>query len=305
MFLPWKTISSTAAALLLCCALAGCKSADEKALEQAKQQAAATGQPQQVVTNDGKGNIVTTTVQPPDPQTHQQTITQTTAPAPMGSTPGTTTTAATPMMAPGTAPGATPVPAGAAVPEPNKPIVKPADVRIPAGTNMAIRINQHISVKTTPAGSRFTGEIAEPIAVNDRVIVPRGTPVGGVVEESHKRGHFKGASILQLRLTSMTLNGTEYPLETGAFTRTKKGKGKRSAAWIGGGTGAGMLIGGLATGGVGLLVGGLSGAGAGTAVAGLTGNKDIDLPAESLVRFRLADDLSVVPPANNNAPSLQ
>ena len=209
------------------------------------------------------------------------------------------------MMAPGTAPGATPVPAGAAVPEPNKPIVKPADVRIPAGTNMAIRINQHISVKTTPAGSRFTGEIAEPIAVNDRVIVPRGTPVGGVVEESHKRGHFKGASILQLRLTSMTLNGTEYPLETGAFTRTKKGKGKRSAAWIGGGTGAGMLIGGLATGGVGLLVGGLSGAGAGTAVAGLTGNKDIDLPAESLVRFRLADDLSVVPPANNNAPSLQ
>ncbi|NUQ29398.1 MAG: hypothetical protein HOQ35_12905 [Acidobacteriaceae bacterium] len=304
MFLPRKTISSTAAALLLCCALAGCKSADEKALEQAKQQAAATGQTQQVVTNDGKGNIVTTTVQPPDPQTHQQTVTQTTVPAPAGTVPGTTTTAA-PMMAPGTAPGATPAPAGAAIPEPNKPIVKPVDVKIPAGTNMAIRINQHISVKTTPAGSRFTGEIAEPIAVNDRVIVPRGTPVGGVVEESHKRGHFKGASILQLRLTTMTLNGTEYPLETGAFTRTKMGNGKRSAAWIGGGTGAGMLIGGLATGGVGLLVGGLSGAGAGTAVAGLTGNKDIDLPAESLVRFRLADDLSVVPPANNNAASPQ
>lgn len=295
MFLSWKTISSTAAALMLCCVLAGCKSADEKALEQAKQQAAATGQPQQVVTNDGKGNTVTTTVQPPDPQTHQQTITQTTAPAPAG---GTTTTAAAPMAAPGMGPA----PTSPAAPEANKPIVKPADVRIPVGTNMAIRINQHISVKTTPAGSRFTGEIAEPITVSDRVIVPRGTPVGGVVEESHKRGHFKGASILQLRLTSMTLNGTEYPLETGTFTRTKKGKGKRSAAWIGGGTGAGMLIGGLATGGVGLLVGGLSGAGAGTAVAGLTGNKDIDLPAESLVRFRLADDLSVVPPANNAAP---
>ena len=303
MFLPWKTISSTAAALVLCGALAGCKSADEKALEQAKQQAVATGQPQQVVTNDGKGNIVTTTVQPPDPQTHQQTITQTTAPAPAGSTAGTTSTAAAPMAAPGSVSGAAPM--SPVAPEPNKPIVKPADVRIPAGTNMAIRINQHISVKTTPAGSRFTGEIAEPIAVNDRVIVPRGTPVGGVVEESHKRGHFKGSSILQLRLTTMTLNGTEYPLETGAFTRTKKGKGKRSAAWIGGGTGAGMLIGGLATGGVGLLVGGLSGAGAGTAVAGLTGNKDIDLPAESLVRFRLADDLSVVPPANNNAASQQ
>jgi len=298
MFLSRKTVSSTAAALVLCGALAGCKSADEKALEQAKQQAAATGQPQQVVTNDGKGNTVTTTVQPPDPQTHQQTITQTTTPTPAGGAAATSTTAA-PMATPGSAP-TSPV-----APEPNKPIVKPADVRIPAGTNVAIRINQHISVKTTPAGSRFTGEIAEPITVDDRVIVPRGTPVGGVVEESHKRGHFKGASILQLRLTSMTLNGTEYPLETGTFTRTKKGKGKRSAAWIGGGTGAGMLIGGLATGGVGLLVGGLSGAGAGTAVAGLTGNKDIDLPAESLVRFRLADDLSVVPPASNNTASQQ
>jgi hypothetical protein len=54
--------------------------------------------------------------------------------------------------------------------------------------------------------------------------------VSGVVAAAHRRGHFKGASILQLRLTSMTLNGTSYPLETRRLTRTKKGKGKRSAA---------------------------------------------------------------------------
>jgi hypothetical protein len=46
---------------------------------------------------------------------------------------------------------------------------------------------------------------------------------------------------------------------------------------------------------VGLLVGGLAGAGAGTAIGGLTGNRDIDIPAESVVNFRLADDLSVRP----------
>ncbi len=56
-----------------------------------------------------------------------------------------------------------------------------------------------------------------------------------------------------------------------------------------------MLIGGVATGGVGLLVGGLVGAGAGTAIAGLTGNRDIEIPSESIVRFRLADDLVVRP----------
>jgi len=53
----------------------------------------------------------------------------------------------------------------------------------------------------------------------------------------------------------------------------------------------GMLIGGIATGGTGLLVGGLAGAGAGTAAAGLTGNGDIDIPAESLVSFKLVQNL--------------
>jgi hypothetical protein len=123
------------------------------------------------------------------------------------------------------------------------------------------------------------------------VISPQGTPGGGIIDASHKRGHFKGASILELRLTSLTLNGTRYPLQTSDLTRTKKGKGKRSAAFIGGGTGLGMLIGGIASGGTGLLIGGLAGAGAGTAVGGLTGNRDIDIPSESIVRFRLADDL--------------
>jgi hypothetical protein len=54
-----------------------------------------------------------------------------------------------------------------------------------------------------------------------------------------------------------------------------------------------MLVGGVASGGVGLLVGGLVGGGAGTATAGLTGNRDLNIPAESIVRFNLADDLVV------------
>jgi hypothetical protein len=74
---------------------------------------------------------------------------------------------------------------------------------------------------------------------------------------------------------------------------SKKGKGRRSAAFIGGGSGLGMLIGGIASGGTGLLIGGLAGGGAGTAAAGLTGNRDLDIPAESIVRFRLADDLTL------------
>ena len=46
---------------------------------------------------------------------------------------------------------------------------------------------------------------------------------------------------------------------------------------------------------VGLVVGGLVGAGGGTALGGLTGNRDIVIPAESVVSFKLADDLAVQP----------
>ena len=270
--------------------LAGCTSKQDKAIEQAKKQAAATGQAQQVVSVDKNGNTTTTTVQPPVPGQTAQAVTTTTMPA--VTQPGTPPPAEGTYYQPtGTAQGqpgqAQPVPGGA-------PVIRPADVNIPAGSSLAIRINQRISVKSTPPGARFDGEVAEAwVDQNGRVILPKGTPVDGVVDSSHKRGHFKGASILQLRLTSLSLNGTRYPIETRDITRTKKGKGKRSTAMIGGGAGLGMLIGGIASGGTGLLIGGLAGGGAGTAVAGLTGNRDLDIPAESVVRFKLAEDLTL------------
>jgi hypothetical protein len=276
--------------------LTGCKSKQDAALDTAKQQAAATGQAQQVISKDKDGNLTTTTVQPPAPGQTAQSVTTTVTPA-----------AAIAPNTPATAPVATgqPVTAGqtdasgqpVAEPAPGAaPIVRPADVNIAAGTNLTIRINQHISVKSSRTGDRFDGEVAEPVlGQNNGVVIPKGAPVNGVVADSHRRGHFKGSSILELRLTYLTLNGTRYALDTRDLMRTKKGKGKRSAAIIGSGAGLGMLVGGVATGGVGLLVGGLVGAGGGTVLGGLTGNRDIEIPAESIVRFKLADDLVVQP----------
>lgn len=280
--------------------LAGCTSDQDKAIEAAKKQATATGQAQQVVSIDKNGNTTTTTVQPPAPGQTTQAVTTTTTPAPaVAGGPPVSGPANAPIGTPANAPVSGPMYAnGKAAPSGpvagGAPVIRAADVRIPAGTTLAIRINQHISVKTTPAGSRFDGELAEGyVDDNGHEILPKGTPVDGVVDASHKRGHFKGASILQLRLTALTLNGARYPIETNDLTRTKKGKGKRSVAFIGGGTGLGMLIGGLAGGGPGLLIGGLAGAGAGTAVGGLTGNRDLDIPSESIIRFRLANTLTL------------
>jgi hypothetical protein len=129
--------------------------------------------------------------------------------------------------------------------------------------------------------------------VNGVTAIPAGSRAEGVVLRSHRRGHFKGRSILQLTLTGLDVNGRHYQIDTRSLTRTKKGKGKRTAAFIGGGSGLGMLIGGVATGGVGLVIGGLSGAGAGTLGAAFTGNRDINLPAESIVRFRLSQPIQL------------
>ena len=53
--------------VLVAVILAGCSSKHEQALDQAKKQAAATGQAQQVVSVDKNGTTTTTVVQPPAP----------------------------------------------------------------------------------------------------------------------------------------------------------------------------------------------------------------------------------------------
>jgi hypothetical protein len=303
MTISGKFLKCTGALALAIALVAGCKSKEDAAIDAAKKQAVATGQAQQVVTVDKNGNTTTVTVQPPAPGQTAQATTTTVTPA-AGTAANTPASGSEAAVAPGQPAiagqngGAEPATATQppAAMAGGAPVIQPADVNVPAGTNLTIRINQHISVKSSRAGDHFDGEVVEPVGgQNGNVVIPRGTPVGGIVEVSHRRGHFRGASILELRLTSLTLNGSQYRLDTRDLTRTKKGKGKRSAAFIGGGTGLGMLVGGVATGGVGLLVGGLAGAGAGTAVGGLTGNRDIEIPSESIVHFKLANDLVVQP----------
>src|SRR5580698_10390372 len=125
-----KPVATLALAFAL---FAGCQSKQDAAIEQAKKQAAATGQPQQVVSVDKNGNTTTTTVQPPAPGQTTQATTTTVTPAAPGTQPN------GPTYANGSPAPAGPVPGGA-------PVIRPADVNIPAGSELAIRINQSISV---------------------------------------------------------------------------------------------------------------------------------------------------------------
>ncbi len=202
-----------------------------------------------------------------------------------------TTAAGTPTVTTTDATG--PATGSATDPAPN-PLPNPG-LTLPRGTQLQVRLNQTINVKHAESGDRFTGTLAQPIVEGSTVAVPAGSVATGEVLVAHRRGVFKGRSVMALTLTRLQVNGMEYRIDTSDLSRSKKGKGRRSAAFIGGGAGMGMLIGGVATGGVGLLVGGLAGGGAGALGAAFTGNRDLSIPAESVVIFRLQNELTLMP----------
>ena len=204
-----------------------------------------------------------------------------------------------PATAPGAAPETAPAaaPAAAPVAEAPPPPPPPPPIVIPAGTNVVFRLGATLSSKTSQDGQVFTGTLANGIASHGKVVIPAGSGVTGTVSEAKSAGKFKGEAILAIRLTSVNVKGVPHNITTDEYVVTQKGKGKRSAVMIGGGTGAGALIGGLAGGGKGALIGGLVGAGAGTAGAAFTGNKELTIPAESAVTVRTTAAIELPPAA--------
>ena len=158
---------------------------------------------------------------------------------------------------------------------------------IPAGTHIAVSISQDLGSKISQAGDTFTATVASPVRVGGQTVIKAGSTARGTVTDAKALGRFKGGAELDLRLDTVRANGATYQIASSTIERAEKGKGKRTAGFIGGGGGAGALIGGLAGGGKGALIGGLVGAGAGTAGAAFTGNKDIVIPAETVLTFRL------------------
>lgn len=169
----------------------------------------------------------------------------------------------------------------------------PKPVVIPAGTVLTVRLGEALSSKTSQAGQAFTATLAEPVQIDGKEVIPSGASASGTVTDAKPLGRFKGGASLGVRLTSISVNGTDRQIETSSVMRSATGKGKRTATMVGGGAGLGALIGGLAGGGKGAAIGALAGAGAGTAGTAFTGNKDVVLPAETALSFKLDQPLEI------------
>jgi hypothetical protein len=173
-----------------------------------------------------------------------------------------------------------------------KPAAKQAVV-VPAGTMITIRLGEAVGSKISSPGQSFSATVATPVAVEGVTVIPEGAAATGTVVDAKPLGRFKGGALLQIKLSSVTVNGSPHEVQTSALTRSIQGKGKRTAVLTGGGAAAGALIGGLVGGGKGAAIGAVSGAGAGGAGSAFTGNKEIVLPAESAVSFKLEEPLEV------------
>lgn len=184
--------------------------------------------------------------------------------------------------------------ASAAPPAGAQPMASQAIV-VPAGTRIRVRLGQTLSTKENQTGDPFSGVVVDPVRVNGQTVIRAGARARGVVTDAKSLGRFKGQAVLAIRLDEVSADGRTYRVRTSHVERVEQGKGKRSAILTGGGAGLGAIIGGLAGGGKGALIGGLLGGGGGAAGSAFTGNKDLVIPAESILTFDLERSLTVNP----------
>jgi hypothetical protein len=162
---------------------------------------------------------------------------------------------------------------------------------VPAGQELDVRLQSSLSSETAKVEQRFDATTAVDLMQNGRVLVPAGAVVHGVVSEVHPAGRLadrKGS--LTLSFDSMTVNGRRHPIRGMATQIFESGGIREEAGTAGIGAGAGGVIGGLLGGVKGAILGAVIGAGGAIAA---TDGKDVNLPAGSVIRIRLDQDLTV------------
>lgn len=158
---------------------------------------------------------------------------------------------------------------------------------IPAGTELVIRTNEEIRTNNVGASRNYSAQMERDVVTSDGVtLIPRGSDVNlSVFESSDKQ--------LVLGIRSVRIRGREYFVATGEVEKGNEGIGmnRRTATMVGGGALLGTLVGAVAGGAKGAAIGAAVGAGAGAAVQVMTRGKEVNIPAESVLTFRLDESL--------------
>ncbi len=183
---------------------------------------------------------------------------------------------------------------------PPPPPPPPQKIMVPAGTQLTVRLNAPLDSERNQVGDTFHGSLSAPIVIDGETVIPSGADVVGRVADVKSAGRFAGNSVLTLELTSLSVNGKTYNIQTNQWSRAGKGEGKSTATKVGVGTAAGAVLGGIFGGGKGAAIGAAAGAGAGTGVAASKKGQQIQLGPEAVLNFQIISPLTVTPQSTND-----
>lgn len=184
------------------------------------------------------------------------------------------------------------------------------DITLSSGTTIPIRMTQTLSSANAQVGDSFSGTVASDIVSDGVVVIPQGTGVSGRVEAVQEAAHFKGNSLLTISLDRVSRRGGSVAVTTEPYTVQGKGRGKNTAEKVGGGAALGAILGGIFGGGKGAAIGAAAGGGAGAGANAITRGEQVQIPSESMVRFRLSSPVALRVSTSSNrsasgSPSLQ
>jgi hypothetical protein len=164
---------------------------------------------------------------------------------------------------------------------------------IPSGTVLHVSLIDELATDKNADGDHFLTSLAEPVIVDGRTMLPKGTKIRGRVLGVEDSGRVQGSASLQIALTDVMLNNKTMPITTDTFTATAESSKGRDAGLIAGGAGIGAAIGAIAGGKKGAAIGAIAGGGAGTGTVLATKGKEIRYAPETRLTFILANPVEM------------
>jgi hypothetical protein len=170
----------------------------------------------------------------------------------------------------------------------------PAQITVPAGTYLTVRVNQRLSSDHNQVGDPFSATLVKPLVANGVVLAEPGQTIGGRIAQVQKSGHVSGLAKLGIELTDLALvDGQQLPVKTMLVSRTANSTTGRDAGAIAGTTALGAAAGAAADLGRGAAIG--AGAGAVVGIVGVLvtrGQPSVIYPEQELT-FRIEEPLTV------------
>jgi hypothetical protein len=183
--------------------------------------------------------------------------------------------------------------APAAAPKP-KDVYQPAPrITIPAGSKLRVSLIDGLSTDNSSSGDQFLASLADPVVVDGKTLLEKGTKVRGRVVDVAGSGRVKGVASISLILTDIVKNDKNIAISTKTFAAEAETTKKRDAGIVAGAAGAGAVIGAIADGKKGAGLGALLGGGAGTGAVLATKGEELRYPPETRLTFTLDTNVSL------------